>query len=304
MTSLSLLLRLLFAVLLCGQVSLSIASENGGTNWPLGVNTVVPAILPPPGGTELYNYTAFYSADSFRGNDGKSSLPDFKLSVAVEALRMVHTWGYQTDSGVKFSTGAILSGGRNTLEVAGLKDHKSGLNQLYFTPLYLTWSPTPELFLLTGFSAFIPMGNYDKKSIINTTSNYASYVQEFGLTWLPSPAWELSISPTVSFNQKNNDTDYKSGNIFDLDYNAGYRLPFNPKWQVGIAGHYTKQFSDDQINGNDVAGGNRLSKFSIGPQAVYYFDPATALVFKILTETSVKNGPKGNSFWFEFALPL
>jgi hypothetical protein len=296
--------RIFFALLVLGQTSVCVASENGGTNWPLGVNTVIPAILPPQGATEFYSYTAYYSADSYRGNNGKSSLPDFKLDIFVQALRMVHTWDVETDSGVGFSSGAILSGNRNSFEVAGAKDHKSGLNQLYFTPLYLTWSPTPELHLLTGFSAFIPLGNYDRKDLINTTSNYASYVQEFGLTWLPTPAWEFSVSPTVSFNQKNDDTDYKSGNIFDVDFNAGYRLPMNPKWQVGLAGHYTKQFTDDQFDGHDVPSGNRLSKFAIGPQAVYYFNPATAIVFKWLAETSVKNGPKGNSLWFEFAVPL
>ncbi|MOA67802.1 hypothetical protein D3C78_1951310 [compost metagenome] len=51
-------------------------------------------------------------------------------------------------------------------------------------------------------------------------------------------------------------------------------------------------------------GGNRLSKFAIGPQAVYYFNPATAVVFKWLNETAVKNGARGNSLWFEFAVPL
>lgn len=301
--------RLVVAMCCCTASGVSLAAENGLTNWPLGVNTVIPALLPPPGATELYSYTVFYSADELRDNSGDKVPVDFEVDAFAQALRVVHTWNLQTDSGVKFSTGAILSGGHTSAELepapgVHLDDSETGFNQLYFTPLYLTWSPTPELHLLTGFSAFIPLGDYDRNSLANTTSNYASYVQEFGLTWLPSPAWEFSVSPTVSFNAENENSDYQSGHLFNVDFNAGYRLPSSPNWQVGLAGHYTKQFSDDQIDGHDVEGGNRLSKFAIGPQAVYYFNPATAVVFKWLNETEVKNGARGNSLWFEFAVPL
>lgn len=107
-----------------------------------------------------------------------------------------------------------------------------------------------------------------------------------------------------SFNQRNNDTGYRSGNIFNTDYLMGYRLPFMPKLQVGIAGHYTKQFSDDDISGDSLPNGNRLDKFAIGPQLFYSFDQATGMVLKWLHETNVKNGPMGDSIWIEAALPL
>ncbi|MBS7661062.1 transporter [Pseudomonas lalucatii] len=307
MSSLTVTLHRLSLAVLCSFAPLlALASENGATNWPLGVNTVIPGLLPPPGATELYGYTVYYSADTLKGNDGESVPIDFDLEVFAQAFRVVHTWDIQTDAGVKFSSGAILSGGRNSLKIAdfGIDEHKTGFNQLYLTPLYLTWSPTPELHLLTGFSAFIPLGDYDRNDPINTTSNYASYVQEFGLTWFPTPQWEFSVSPTLSFNAENSDTDYQSGNLFNVDYNIGYRFPAAPQWQVGLAGHYTKQFSDDQLDGHDIPGGNRLSKFAIGPQVFYSFDQATGVAFKWLHETSVKNGPKGHSLWFQFAIPL
>ncbi len=68
-----------------------------------------------------------------------------------------------------------------------------------------------------------------------------------------------------------------------------------PKLQVGIAGHYPKQFSDDDSSGDSLANGNRLEKSSIGPQLFYSFDQATGAVLKWLHETNVKNGPMGDS---------
>lgn len=35
------------------------ATENGQTSYPMGVNTVLNGILPPPGETQFYNYTLY-----------------------------------------------------------------------------------------------------------------------------------------------------------------------------------------------------------------------------------------------------
>lgn len=231
-------------------------------------------------------------------------IPGFDLDNFAQAFRLVHPWNVLTDSGVRLSSGMIPSGGHVEVSLMGMEDSATGFNQVYLTPLYLTWSPSPELHLLTGFSAFLPLGDYDRDDPANTTGNYRSYVQEFGLTWFPTPAWELSLSPTLSFNAENKDTDYRSGHLFNVDFNLGYRPPSAPQWQFGLAGYYTKQFSDDEVNGDEVPGGNRLRKFAIGPQVFYAFDQATGVAFKALKETSVDNGPKGYSIWFQFALPL
>jgi len=296
--------KLILAALYASITTTAQAVENGVTNWPNGVNTVLPAMLPPPGATQFYGYTVYYSADQFNDGNGNTLPGKFELDVFSQAFRLNHTWDYKTDSGVTFTSGAILSGSRSTLDVGVAEDSETGLNQIYLTPLYVNWSPSESLHLSTGFSGFFPLGDYDENALINTTSNYASYVQEFDLTWFPNKEWELSLSPTFTFNAENDDTSYKSGDVFNLDYFAGYRPSSAPQWQVGFAGHYTKQFSDDKVNGQTVADGFRLQKLGIGPQAFYAFGPATAIVFKYLHETGIKNGAEGRSFWFQFAMPL
>ena len=269
------LTRKILAMAICTGTAVTVqAVENGVTNWPNGVNTVLPAMMPAPGETQFYGYTVFYSADEFK------------------------------DSGITFTSGAILSGGRNSLDVGVADDSETGLNQIYLTPLYVNWSASESLHFSTGFSGFIPLGDYDRNNLINTTSNTASYVQEFNMTWFANQEWELSLSPTFTFNFENDDTDYESGDVFNVDYFAGYRPASAPQWQVGVAGHYTKQFSDDEINGQTVGDGNRLQKLAIGPQVFYGLGPKTAIVFKYLHETEVENSSEGGSFWFQFAMPL
>ncbi|WP_083637195.1 MULTISPECIES: SphA family protein [Marinobacter] len=299
------LTRKILAMAICTGTAVTVqAVENGVTNWPNGVNTVLPAMMPAPGETQFYGYTVFYSADEFKDTNGDTLPGKFELDVFAQAFRLNHTWDYQTDSGITFTSGAILSGGRNSLDVGVADDSETGLNQIYLTPLYVNWSASESLHFSTGFSGFIPLGDYDRNNLINTTSNTASYVQEFNMTWFANQEWELSLSPTFTFNFENDDTDYESGDVFNVDYFAGYRPASAPQWQVGVAGHYTKQFSDDEINGQTVGDGNRLQKLAIGPQVFYGLGPKTAIVFKYLHETEVENSSEGGSFWFQFAMPL
>lgn len=280
------------------------ATENGDTTWPLGVQTVVPAILPPPGSTMLYSYTAYYGADSYKNNRGDSTIPGFKLENFIQAIRVVHTWDVKLDSGITLSSGVIGSANKVNVEAFGGSDTDSGFRQLYITPLYLGYSPVPNLHLLTGFSAFVPLGSYDGDHLANSASANASYTQEFDLTWFPSPNWEISVAPTFTINAKNDDTDYRSGNVVNVDYLLGYRLPNHPKIQLGLAGYYTQQVTDDSSDHSDIENGNRLRKIAIGPQVFYSFDQASGVVLKWMHETAVKNGPKGDSLWVEFAFPL
>ncbi|WP_256246295.1 transporter [Pseudomonas sp. NBRC 111121] len=118
------------------------ATENGDTVWPLGVQTVLPAILPAPGDTSLYSYTAYYKADSFKDKHGDSAIPGFSLENFIQAVRVVHTWDAKFDSGITLSSGVIASANKIKVEAFGNSDTDSGFRQLYLTPLYIGYSPS------------------------------------------------------------------------------------------------------------------------------------------------------------------
>src|SRR5260370_5512668 len=100
-------LRLTSAFFVFLATLLARASENGAISYRLGVNTVLNGILPLPGGTQFYDYLQFYDARQMAGPTGNSAVPNFKLDVFVEALRLVHTWG-ATAGPITLSTGVVL----------------------------------------------------------------------------------------------------------------------------------------------------------------------------------------------------
>jgi len=135
--------------LLFSGAPLSMASEGGGSNAPLGVGTLAPAILPPQGAYQLYGYILHYSSSSIRNRDGSNSTANVELNSYAQALRMVHTWDREGDSNVNFGTGITLAMGRGEIVTQSLSEGKNGLSQVYFTPLYVSWSPMDTLRLLT-----------------------------------------------------------------------------------------------------------------------------------------------------------
>lgn len=290
---------------LAATATAALAAENGTTNWPLGVQTIVPAILPAPGETEYYDYFIYYNADSYKNSAGKKSIPGFNLDVVANASRIVHTW--RTDTGPwSFSSGIILLANYNKLAVTGSQGSDAGISLVYVTPMYITYN-IENIHMLYGPSVFVPTptSGYDPARLVNSANNFVTFNQEFALTYFATPRLELSAQANLSINATNPATGYRSGSLMNIDYAINYApIDAMPNLFFGLAGFSSRQFEDDKINGSIVPGGNRLSKDGLGGQAIYYFDNKTAVALKYQREFNTKNGPEGNRFWLQFALPL
>jgi hypothetical protein len=302
------LLRLSLALLIAG-VSPAIAMENGTTQWPSGVQTVVPAILPAPGETALYNYSLYYHADSFKDGNGNDLVPGFDLSVAASAPRIVHTWRSKLGP-LNMSSAAVLAGNYVKVEQhaapgVALDDSTFGLNFLYLTPIYLTYN-TPSLHVEFGPSVFIPVGHYSESDLANPTVNYFAFQQEFSVTYFPVKTLEFSTLAVIDINAENPETDYRSGAFLSVDWGVNWApIASIPNLFFGIGGYYIKQFTDDEIDGAKVGpDGFRLKRTALGPQLVYYFSPKTAIAAKYQREFGTENGPEGDRFWIQFVTPI
>jgi hypothetical protein len=285
------------------------AVENGNPQWPIGVQTIIPAILPAAGETAYFNYTLYYHADSFKDGNGHDLIPGFEANVLGEAPRIVHTW--ETKLGpLNMSTGVILVGNfvkvdENPAPGIHLEDSTTGLNFLYLTPLYLTYN-TPTLHLLYGPSAIIPVGHFSEHDLANPTNNYYSFHQEFAFTYFPKKTLEISAEAGLTLNAENPATNYQSGAIFDIDWGINWApIASMPKLFFGIQGFYTTQFTNDEINNVRVGpDGFRLEKIALGPQLIYYFSPKAGIALKYQREFDTENGPEGDRFWIQFVFPI
>ncbi len=278
------------------------ATEKGLTQWAQGVQTIVPAILPPPGDTEFYSYLQYYSADRFNDSHGDPAISDFKANIIGAAQRVVHTWK-PTLGGWNLSSGVMLAEANVKLEAAGVRSNYTGLTYIYITPLYLTRN-TKTLHLLAGPGVYLPLGPYNKNRLANSTNNYTSFGLEIAATWMPNERVEISNETNFTVNGTNPDTHYRSGTYMISDFGLNFAPIKNPKWWAGVNGFYTKQFTDDTIRGAKVGDGFRLEHFAIGPQVMYYATPAVAYALKYQHEFIAHNGPQGDRFWFEVVVPL
>lgn len=281
------------------------ATEFGQTHYPVGVNTIMNAALPPPGETGFYLYTQYYESTRLNDGNGDSIDPSFDLSVYAVAPRIIHSWDQKVGP-FSLSSGAILPLTKVDLTLFGQRDVSTGLGDPVLGPIYFNYvNSTGTFFFYGGPEVYVPVGKYDKDRLANNGLNYWTISPTVSATWLPAPKWELSSTLYPEFHFKNEDTDYLSGNTVTLDFNVAYR-PFAelPKLKVAVQGFALKQFTDDRQNGQTVPGGNRGQAFGLGPQVSYDIAGVGAVVLKYQREFGVENRSRGDRLWFQLALPL
>ena len=281
------------------------ATENGGSSYPLGVNTVLSGMLPPPGLTP-YVYLSDYSSNELMGNDGskRSGISNFSANVKAASLRLDYVYedvsilgaGVGTRLALPYCDGEI----RFDVETPMGKIHKegsaSGFGDLTVAPVLLGWK-SKSVNQIAGLDIFIPIGSYDASRVFNPGRNYWSFGPWYGITAFPMENLEMSAKIIYLINQKNDDTNYLSGNELNMDYNIAYS--FTKSLQVGINGYTYKQITDDIQDGHAVNGnGNRGQVISFGP-TIKYQTPSWGVVGKWQHEEAVENRSRGNRFWLQ-----
>ncbi|AUT61821.1 SphA family protein [Paraburkholderia terrae] len=286
------------------------ATENGGTNYPIGVNTITPGVQPPPG-TYGYLYLAAYESTSLKDNSGNAvgNVSNFSLHAQAAAVRVAHVWRglsllgatIETRANIPFCNIDIHFDAHTPHGDVYKSSHAAGLSDIVFAPVMLGWH-NGDLHQVAGLEFFLPTGSYDVNRLANPGRHYYSIEPTYALTWFPTQRVELSARALYEFNTINNATDYRSGQEFIVDYNAAFKL--TQAWQIGVSGYYYRQMTDDMQHGQVVNGnGNRGQVLGVGP-FIGYMTRKIAVAFKYQRETLVRNRPEGNRFWLQVYMPF
>src|ERR1700685_1099946 len=83
------------------------ATENGGSVYPVGVETVMPGVTPPPHGSVLFEFSLFYTANQMDNSAGLTASPEFKLRVLANAFKVLHNWNVPVFGGSLNSNFAV-----------------------------------------------------------------------------------------------------------------------------------------------------------------------------------------------------
>ncbi|GBR05526.1 SphA family protein [Asaia siamensis] len=286
-----------------GIVTQAAATEGGQTNWASGVQTIYPALTPAPGQTLWQDYFVVNPNGAYSSTSRKSAVPGFRATAIANAARLFHSW-HGEFLGATISSSAILAINSLTLRAGGQGGTAFGANWLYLAPLYLSWH-TPKLHIYLGEGAFLPIGSFSKTDVVSESTHVFGFNQEAALTWMPTKRFDVSAEGELQINTKNGATDYKSGNVINIDFGANYMLtPALPQLRLGLNGFVTSQFTNDVQKGRRVGDGNRLAKYGLGPQLIWFFKPPYAVAFKWQHEMGVQNSTRGDRYWVQFQMPL
>jgi hypothetical protein len=280
------------------------ATENGGSVYPVGAETVLQGMLSPPKETGLHTFHFVYTPNEMDDGSGKSEVPDFKLRVFANAIKIEHNWGVPVLGGMLESTvgvpfvyeGLRITTGQNESE----KYNKFGLGNVMLVPLGVTYARGNWHWFYQG-DLFLPGAPYSKTAAINIGQHNFAAGPTGAFTYLSNKAkWEASSKVDCIFNFKDGATSYRSGNELTWEF-TGMRA-ISKKAAVGFNGYLYQQLTDDQSSG--VPAGNRGRDLAVGPEFRYFFAEHKAFALKYTRDTLVENKPRGNSFWFQVGLPL
>lgn len=261
-----------------------------------GVEGLQAASVPPPGMYYL-GYLVNYSIDSFRAPGGSSDLPGHNRgTVTALANRFVWITPYKL-LGADYGMEAIVPVMRTSLTVnaAGISDTRSGVGDIFLSPLVLGWhGPQWDAVAAAGMW-FDTAGTSHPAS---PGKGFRSTMLTGGLTWYFDAAKTLSGSALMRFERNGkNDAGFRNGNQVTLEWGLGRNFG---GWQAGLAGYSQWQVSDDKGAG---ASADHSSRHALGLQFDYPI-PSAGIFLKAAAykEVSAEAGsgalPKGSLLRF------
>ena len=291
------------------------AVEGGGGVYLLGGKGSQAGILAPTG-TYFALDSYFYSGDT----SISKSLPTVggELALGLDAdvflalASVLHVPGQEVLNG-RLAYGVVVPvvhqdlTANATLDLGGVviggseNDKATAIGDPLLTAI-LGWSEG-NLHTTLNMLLNIPIGDYNEGELTNAGFNRWAFDATVVLTYLnPETGFELTVAPGVTFNGKNRDTDYRSGNEFHLEFAAMQHL--SEKYAIGINGYYYDQITGDSGSATDDFKGRVTA---LGPALNFNFSLGNLPVFgkaKYLREFNVKNRLEGNAAFLQFAIPL
>lgn len=281
-------------------LGITAASDGGASVYPAGVETVMPGMLPPPGGTLIEQFSNFYDANKLAGSDGAALVPGFHLRVGAVAPRVLHNWGVHLLGGTLVS-GVAVPVLYIHLDAPFGKGDRTGVGNPDFSVAQIAYVKG-NLHWYYGMDVFTPGWSYSKTALVNIGQHNYATAPVAAFTWLPDRGrTELSSKFLYIVNYTNPATNYRSGNEFSWEFDGMRSV--TKSLAVGVNGFYYQQTTNDTVSGLEYLDGNRGRTVQFGPEIRYHFKHYAAAL-KYEKDFLTANRPAGNSLWLQFGIPL
>lgn len=282
------------ALLVTMAVPAARATE-GASQYPDGAEGFMAGAVPPPGFYFL-NYLTHYSADRLNDGSGDKVPVRFRLNATAEVGRLVWTSPWQV-LGAYWGMHVLVPLVHLDYAVGPVSHRRFGLGDITINPVILSWHAKNH-HIAAGIDIIVPTGQYDKARPLNIGANYWGIEPLVAGTYITDGGFELSAKLMYTFNTRNNDTDYRSGQAFHMDYTVAQHVD---DWSFGVSGYWFTQTTDDERAGVKI--GNRGRAFAAGPAVKYDFS-GMSLIAKYQHEFVAENRPQGGKAWVKFIMPF
>lgn len=283
------------------------AAEGSTVAGPIGGTDIRSAFLPTPG---LYGAVIFGGSSAYQLRDDSGAPRAGLDAVGLNSKSAAGVLLYVPDV-------SVFEGSIGFLGVAGvgavcgqIRSASPGTCRSGFGDIYVegSWSrffgvtrPSSEkgappiregLAVRAGLGTMLPTGLYDSRiqasNGVTVGSNTLIVAPSIALTYTTPPlladGTEFSGKIYLNTYARNPDTDYVSGKNINIDFAISEHIG---RWQVGVAGYYLRQFTDDTRGGITVApDGRRAEVLSLGG-VINYDIPEYGTSIKLKARSSV-----------------
>ena len=159
----------------------------------------------------------------------------------------------------------------------------------------------------------LPTGDYNAGQRVNAGfGNFVTFRPSVQYAFI-GDGWDVGGRAVLSFNTRNKDNGYYSGNMFNLDLQA---MKFvSEDIRVGLQGYLVRQLSKDtqkltpylQSQGlaKEIVNGNKASVNAVGPAVAWLPNGGEFLLEgKFLKEFGARNRTEGQAWWLTFSRPI
>ena len=291
------------------------AVEGGSGFYLMGTKGSLAGVLAPTG-TYLAVDTYYYSGDISKNDDLPTVGGDLEFGLDAEVFLAVASALHVSELEVlngRLAFGAVVPvvnqdlSADLTLNFDGQviggseKDEDTAIGDPLLTAI-LGWSEG-NLHTTLNVLLNIPVGDYDEGSLANAGFNRWGLDTTVAFTYLnPDTGKELTVAPGITFNGKNRDTDYRSGDEFHVEIAGMQHL--SEKYAIGVIGYHYEQLDNDSGSAPDGFKG-RVS--AIGPALNFNFKLGDTPVYgkaKYLHEFNVNNRMEGDAAFLQFSIAL
>ncbi|MDO9003225.1 MAG: transporter [Aquabacterium sp.] len=260
------------------------------TQW-LGGNVGFTAMLPlVRRKIELTGETATINPTAVATISALTSIPQANVAAGLSA---------NVQAGIAAKSSAAY--GIGDLEVSPIWHMEIGDHQ------HVTIAPTVVL----------PTGDYDATKRSNSGfGNFFTFRPSVQYAFV-GDGWDVGGRLVLSFNTRNKDNGYRSGNVLNIDYQA---MKFvTEDIRVGLQGYVVEQFTKDSqdltgfslsqqatlATSSDLSTGNEMRVYAAGPAVAWLANGGEFMLEgKFLKEFGAKNRTEGQAFWLTLSKPL